>query len=119
MQIRRCQPSESREVMRWIKERHYLQSTPPGFIAVLEFLERGERVGAMILGRPSSRELNPEQVIQLHRMYFVDSAPKMTESKALAMMRKWVRTWLPGVKLLLTYSDPQAGHVGTIYRADN
>jgi hypothetical protein len=46
MNIRRCQPSEAREVLAWIKERHYLRSTPPGFVVVIEFLEWNQRVGA-------------------------------------------------------------------------
>ena len=118
MQIRRCQPSEAHELLAWIKARHYLQSTPPGFAVVLEFLERGERVGAMQLGRPTSRALDPDQVLELTRMYFVDEMPKNTESTGLAMMRRWIRVWMPRVRLLLAYSDPSVGHQGTIYQAD-
>jgi len=118
MQIRRCQPSEARALLAWIKERHYLRSTPPGFIVVLEFLEGRERIGAMQIGRPTSRGLDPDRIVELNRMYFVDEAPKNTESHALALMRKWVRTWLPAVKLILAYSDPSVGHAGTIYEAD-
>ena len=118
MQIRRCQPSEAREVLAWIKERHYLRSTPPGFAVVLEFLERGTRVGAMQLGRPTSRQLNPDQILELNRMYFVDEMPKNTESAGLSMMRKWVRVWMPQTKLILAYSEPSVGHMGTVYQAD-
>lgn len=110
-------------MLAWIKERHYLHSTPPGFIAVLEFFapEIGggrERVGAMQLGRPSARGLDPDRIIELNRMYFVDEMPKNTESHGLALMRKWVRTWLPTVKLILAYSDPSVGHSGGVYEAD-
>lgn len=119
MQLRRCQGGgESREVMAWLKERHYLRSTPPGYVAVLEFLDGRDRVGAMMLGRPSARKLDQSRVLSLNRMYFVDEAPKNTESHALALMRKFVRTWLPGVRLLIAYSDPAQGHTGTVYEAD-
>jgi hypothetical protein len=106
-------------MLAWIKARHYLRSTPPGFAVVLEFLENGERVGAMQLGRPTSRSLNPDKILELNRMYFVDEMPKNTESAGLAMMRRWVHVWMPRVKLILAYSDPSAGHQGIVYQADN
>src|SRR5207302_10918509 len=30
--LRRCQPSESREAVEWLKSRHYSHAAPPGFI---------------------------------------------------------------------------------------
>jgi hypothetical protein len=104
--------------MAWIKERHYLHRTPPGYVAVLEFVEGRERVGAMMLGRPSARTLDCDRILELTRMYFVDEMPKNTESQGLALMRKFVRTWLPGIRLLIAYSDPEAGHAGKVYEAD-
>lgn len=118
MMIRRCQPSEALAVVAWLKERHYLHSAPPGFVHVLEILKGRERWGALILGRPTARELNPDRVLELTRAYLIDEAPKNSESQALALMRKHVRTWLPQIRLLLAYSDPAAGHDGTIYEAD-
>lgn len=72
MHCRRAQPTEAREVMRWIKERHYTKRTPPGYVAVLEFLEGSERIGAMMLGRPTARSLNPDRILELTRMFFVE-----------------------------------------------
>jgi hypothetical protein len=119
MRLRRAQPTESREIRQWIVERHYLRSAPPGFVVALEFVDdAGDRIGAALLGRPTSRSLDAEQWLELTRLFFVDEAPKNTESRALALMRKWVRTWLPKTKALLAYSDPAVGHDGTIYRAD-
>lgn len=118
MNIRRCQPTEARAVLAWIKERHYLKSTPPGFVFVIEFMDGRTRVGAMQLGRPCSKSLDQDRILELNRMYFVDEAPKNTESQALGMMRRFVRTWYPNIRLLLSYSDPSAGHSGRIYEAD-
>ncbi len=118
MNIRRCQPSEAREVLAWIKERHYLKSTPPGFVVVIEFLDGKHRIGAMQLGRPSASSLDQDRILELNRMYFIDDAPKNTESHALSMMRRFVRTWYPNIRLLLAYADPAQGHRGTIYEAD-
>lgn len=119
MRLRRAQPSESREIRQWIIERHYLRSAPPGYVAALEVLgDSGERIGAMLLGRPTSRALSPDMWLELTRFYLVDQARKNSESQALKLMRKWVRTWVPKTKALLAYSDPCVGHEGTIYLAD-
>jgi hypothetical protein len=118
MIVRRCQPSETREVLQWIKDHHYLRSTPPGFVFILEFLEGRERIGAMQVGRPTSRKIDAQRILELTRMYFVDQAPANTESAALAMLRRFVRRWFQGIRLLLAYSDPAQGHRGTIYEAD-
>lgn len=118
MILRRCQPSECLEAIEWLRGRHYSESAPPGFIAVLEFLEGRERVGVMQLGRPASRRLNADRIMELTRMFFVDEAPKNTESHALAMMRSFVRKWYPSIRLLLAYADPDENHRGTVYEAD-
>lgn len=118
MNIRRCQPSESRVTKEWIAEMHYLKSTPPGFIHILEFTEGKRLIGAMLLGRPSSKAYDPDLILEVNRVYFVDDTPPNVESQGLGMMRKHVRTWLPNIKLLISYSDPSRGHSGTIYLAD-
>jgi hypothetical protein len=68
MNIRRCQPSESRVTAQWIAELHYLQSKPPGFVHVLEFTQGQDLIGAMILGRPSSRGLDQDLILELNRV---------------------------------------------------
>ena len=118
MILRRAQPSESREVASWIKERHYLKSTPPGYVVALEFIEGRERIGAMLIGRPTARSLDADRILELTRMYFEDAAPTNTESQALSQMRAFVRKWFPAIRLLISYSDPSVGHRGTVYEAD-
>lgn len=117
--MRRAQPSETRAIMAWIKAHHYTRRTPPGYVAVLEFIGAGNvRLGAMMIGRPSARTLDADKILELTRMYFVDATPANIESHGLAMMRRFVRTWFPGIKLLLSYSDPSQGHGGGVYEAD-
>jgi len=119
MMLRRAQPGESRKLREWLMDYHYLRSAPPGYRVALEFLDGRERIGAMLLGRPTSRKLDPTLWLELTRMYFRDEAPKNTESRALAMMRRWVRVWMPEVRGLIAYSDPSVGHNGIVYLADN
>lgn len=73
----------------------------------------------MLLGRPCAKQYDPDKILQLHRVFFVDNTERFVESHGLALMRKYVRTWIPQIKGLLSYSDPTIGHEGTIYEADN
>ena len=61
---------------------------------------------------------DPDLVVQLYRVFFVDETAHCVESQALAMARKHIRTWTPQIRLVLSYSDPSVGHEGTIYDAD-
>jgi hypothetical protein len=112
------QPTESRELRGWILARHYLKSAPPGYRVALEFLLDGNRVGGMLLGRPAARTLDEQVWLEVCRIFFVDGTPPNVESQGLALMRRYVRSWMPQVRCLISYSDPAVGHDGTIYRAD-
>lgn len=119
MQLHRAQPSEARAASQWIAARHYLESCPAGWVHIYEFTEGRDLIGAMLVGRPSAKSYDPDKILQLHRMFFVDETAHCVESQALAIMRKNIRTWLPGIRGLLSYSDPSVGHKGTVYEADN
>jgi hypothetical protein len=118
VQLRRAQPSETRELKDWIAANHYLQSCPPGFVHLYEFTEGKEVIGGMLLGRPSAKQYDPDKILQLHRVFFIDETAHCVESQGLSMMRRYVRVWIPQIRGLLSYSDPSVGHEGTIYEAD-
>ncbi|SRR5258706_9330885 len=115
--MRRAQPSESRELAAWIAERHYIPGLPPAYRFALEFIEGKRRIGAMLLGLPP-REMDQVRWMALTRMCFVDDTAHCIESQGLAIMRKFVRTWVPATRALIAYSDPAQGHEGTVYEAD-
>ena len=119
LHFRRAQPSETRELSAWIAAHHYLGCCPAGFVNLYEFTEGRELIGGMLLGRPSAQQYNPDKILQLHRMFFIDETERFVESQGLAIMRKHVRVWIPQIKGLLSYSDPSEGHEGTVYEADN
>ena len=125
----------------WIKEHHYLHSTPAGARVRMEFYvpfsdayrfaqESGVNlsgvdmrdgmclVGAMMWGRPTSRKIDQKSILELTRCCFLDFMPKNTESRCLAKARAWIRKYLPEVKGLIAYSSTAEGHRGTIYLAD-
>lgn len=110
--------SHSTDTDIWLQERHYLHSTPAGAIIRMEFLENGQRIGAMMWGRNTSPKQDQRNVLCLTRMYFVDEAPKNTESHALARARKYIRKHYPEIKGLVAYSSTGQGHEGTVYQAD-
>ena len=118
MQMRRCQPSETLKFKDWIAIHHYLQMCPPGFVNIYEFMEGKQTIGGMLIGRPCAKQYDPEKILQLHRMVFIDDTAHCVESQALAMMRKHVRVWIPKIRGLLSYSDPSVGHEGIVYEAD-
>jgi hypothetical protein len=102
---------------RWIAERHYLGSTPPGSRLRLAFYHDNVCVGGMLWGRPAARAYEPFQVLELTRMYLDDICPRNSESRCIGMATKLIRKLFPEVHTLLSYSDPAHGHTGTIYRA--
>lgn len=109
----------STELDEWIKVRHYLQSTPAGAVIRMEFInEIGERIGAMMWGRPVSPKIDQTHTLELTRMYFVDNTEHCVESKALGMARKYIRKHYPQIKGLIAYSSTAESHKGTIYIAD-
>lgn len=115
----RLELSRSTELDKWIAERHYLQSTPPGAQLRLWVVDdNGIRIGAMMWGRPTSRNLDQASVLELTRMFLIDNNESFAESKALSMARKHIRKHLPSIKGLISYSSIGHGHEGTIYRAD-
>ena len=111
--------SHSTDTDRWLQERHYLHSTPAGAVLRMEFREAGELIGAMMWGRSPSPKQDQKSLLCLTRMYFIDEAPKNTESRALAMARRYIRRHCPEIKGLVAYSSTGQGHEGTVYQADN
>ena len=109
----------SAEIDQWIKKHHYLKSTPAGAVIRLEFLDDdGQRIGAMMWGRPVSPKVDQKHTLELTRMYFVDSTEHCAESKALGMARKHIRKHYPHIRGLIAYSSTMKQHEGIIYKAD-
>lgn len=112
--------SHSEQLDKWIAERHYLKSTPPGARLRLWILDdNGEIIGAMMWGRPSARLLDKDNLLELTRMFLVDETEPFVESRALAMARKMIRKYMPQIKGLIAYSSTGQGHDGIVYKADN
>lgn len=110
--------SHSTDTDQWLREHHYLHSTPAGAVIRMEFRDSEQLVGAMMWGRNTSPKQDQKNVLCLTRMCFLDDAPKNTESHALAMARKYIRKHHPDIKGLVAYSSTGQGHEGIVYQAD-
>lgn len=103
----------------WLKARHYLACVPAGAVIRMCFKDdTGNILGCMMWGRPTSRKIDQEKILELTRMHFIDETARFIESHCLSMARKYIRKHYPRIKGLIAYSSTGAGHEGTVYEAD-
>jgi hypothetical protein len=103
----------------WIRERHYLRSTPATAIIRMRFEDAAHRiVGCMMWGHPTARRLDQVAILELSRMCFIDDTEPYIESKCLAMARKHIRKYNSRIKGLIAYSSTGQSHEGVVYKAD-
>jgi hypothetical protein len=60
-----------------------------------------------------------ERVLEVSRLYSIDSAPDNAISSLLSKTRNYVRRNMSSVELLVTAVDPNLGFTGCSYRAAN
>lgn len=107
-------------VDRWIEARHYIHSVPAGAVIRMCFKDgQGRVIGCMMWGRPVSRKIDQDSILELQRMCFVDDTERFVESKSLALARRYIRKHFKRVKGIISYSSEGQGHDGTIYAGDN
>jgi hypothetical protein len=105
-----------------IETHHYLRSMPasPRLCFGVYLLDR--LVGAVVftagsrLGHKLLAAAKPQDVVTLARLYLTDDMPKNSESRVLSVVLRYIKRHTDW-KLILSYSDPAAGHVGTVYQA--
>lgn len=119
LRVTPCLASVVRPLM---AERHYLHSMP-GVVRDCFAVELdGELVGGVVFtagARHAHHLLQgavPQHVVTLARLWLCDELPANSESRVLGVV---LRHLVHGgrYKLALSYADPAAGHVGTIYQA--
>ena len=84
-------------------------------------------MGVAVYGRPVGRlaaqsiapGIKDNEVLELTRLWIADSEGKNTESWFIGQTFKWLKKHDKNIKVLLSYSDLNAGHVGIIYQATN
>ncbi len=118
----RVEPVPPSVVRPLMEERHYLHSLPAAPQRCYGVFLDGDLLGGVVFtsgARNGHRLLTaarPQEVATLARLWLSDALPTNSESRVLGIVLRDLRrttTW----KLLLSYADPAAGHVGTIYQS--
>ena len=70
-------------------------------------------------GASISESISRKAVFELVRLFVHDGYGSNIESYLIGEGFKWLKQNRKDIKALISYSDPQQGHVGTIYQATN
>lgn len=81
----------------------------------------------IVFGQPSGKYLaksiweggNEQECLELLRLFSFDRCPKNIESWAISNSIKQLKKDMPEVKVLVSYADGSAGHIGYIYQASS
>ena len=109
---------------RVLVEHHYLHSMPGGTQISIGTLVEDRLLGVLTLGvGPTNahrlvENTAPTDCVTLTRLWLSDELPKNSESRVLGIALRSLRA-ATTLKFVLTYADPNAEHVGTIYQATN
>jgi hypothetical protein len=84
-------------------------------------------IGCVVYGPPVGRQafasitktikLDRKEVMELTRLWIADGYGTNIESYSIGQTFKYLRN--EGIRVLLSYSDPNVGHLGKIYQATN
>ena len=113
-------PCSTRDVSEFIRT-HYLGKRPGVVTLAMMMLDGPWAVGTIVYAMPPSetsiRYGGPTW--EMARLWIADFVPPNGESWLIAQSVKYIRSNHPAVVALVTYADPSAGHLGTIYKAAN
>ena len=84
-------------------------------------------IGCIIYGSPVGRsaansfssEVKINEVYEITRLFIHDGYGKNIESYVIGQSMKYIKKHRPQIKVILSYSDSEQGHVGGIYKATN
>lgn len=116
---------ERNEIRDFIEKWHYSNSIN-GLMSdyCFKLLDGEQLIGGAIFGRMAmagawKKYADREgDVVELRRLCCIDDTPKNTESYFIGKMLKWLKQ-NTNIKLVVSYADPEYGHIGIIYKASN
>ena len=84
-------------------------------------------IGCLIYGYPVGRSavtsvvdgLGKDECLELTRLFIHDGYGSNIESYAMGQSFKWLKENASNIKMLISYSDAEQGHLGGIYQATN
>ena len=101
---------------------HYLHSLPGGTRLAFGVFVGRSLLGALTLGVGPANAHRlveaaiPDDCMTLTRLWLSDELPPNSESRIIGVSLRALRLHT-NIRFLLSYADPSAGHVGTIYQA--
>lgn len=100
---------------------HYLHRMPAVVPCSLSLTVDGWVKGALVWAIPpkETEQRYGCETWELARLWLADELPHNSESWFIGRAIKHVRQKHPSVGALVSYADPSAGHIGTIYKATN
>lgn len=112
----------STKVKEFIESNHYKQSAKSlKSRNIFTLYHEDLLVGCAIFGQPNSKstqESYGSNILELRRFCVLNCAPKNTESfflgRSLRILKKSKE-----ISKIVSYADPEEGHIGTIYKATN
>ena len=102
---------------------HYSKCCPVGKINAIGVWEFGKYIGCILFSHGACANiskpygLTQQEVIELTRIALNSHISPVSKISAIAI--KLVKRQNPGLKLIVSYADPNQGHIGTIYQAGN
>lgn len=121
-----CKKVDNKFAKEFMCLNHYSHSCNLAVISYA-FYENENLVCMVVYGRPSARNLsnsiweggNDYNTLELIRLFSFDWCPNNIESYCISQSIKHLKRDLKEVKILVSYADSSAGHVGYIYQASN
>ena len=114
----------SLEATSWAtKTHHYSGSKPAGRLVSIGAWEAGAFIGAVVFGRGASSEIGSPfglrqcEVCELCRIALGPHTTPTSRITSIAV--RMLRRQSPGLRLIVSYADPEHGHHGGIYAAMN
>lgn len=101
----------SRNVAPFLDAHHYLGATGRGFAW-------SDELGVIVLAKPTARRL-PQDGTWLELVRWCLVGERNGGSRQWSRVSKWLRSEMPHVTTVVSYSDPSQGHTGSLYRACN
>lgn len=117
-------PISKVDAKKLIVSHHYSHSFPGGTKLTFGVILKSKLLGVMAFGvgpyfgYKLVDEATPDDAITLTRLWLSDELPGNSESRVLGIALRSLRKDT-NLKFVIAYSDPAAGHLGTIYQATN
>lgn len=102
---------------------HYSRILPTGKIVKIGVWEFGKFIGVVLFSRGASPHLGTKfklkqtEICELTRVALSSHATRV--SRIISIALKFLKTHCPGIKLVVSFADPEYGHSGGIYKAGN